>query len=84
MLNQNPYHPLSPPDDPTLFYGRQNAIAFLRQHFVGADNHAILVILGRIGMGKTSLLLYLRKHYLDIEQEIPEFTAYNDECFAII
>lgn len=56
MHNQNPYHPLSPPDDPTLFYGRQDAIAFLRQNLVGAYHREMLVILGRMGMGKTSLL----------------------------
>lgn len=51
-----PYHPLSPPDDPTLFFGREDAIAFLRQHLVGGNNTEILVILGRTGIGKTSLL----------------------------
>ena len=56
MLEQNPYHPLSPPDDPTLFYGRQQAAAFLRQHLVGAHNRELIVISGRIGMGKTALL----------------------------
>lgn len=53
---QNPYHPLSPPDDPTLFFGRQDSIALLRQHLVGAHNTTAIVILGRRGMGKTALL----------------------------
>jgi hypothetical protein len=56
MINTNPYHPLSPPDDPSLFYGRQEAISFLRQHLVGIQHEQALVILGRAGMGKTALL----------------------------
>ncbi len=56
MLTQNPYHPLAPPDDPTLFFGREDAVAFLRQHLVGAPNTQMLVLLGRQGIGKTSLL----------------------------
>ena len=56
MLRNNPYHPLEPPDDPTLFYDRHDAIAFLRQHLVGGHNKEMIVVLGRIGMGKTSLL----------------------------
>lgn len=58
-MSQNPFHPLAPPDDPSLFYGRANAIAFLRQRLVGANNQELIVILGRLGMGKTSLLLQI-------------------------
>jgi len=56
MFERNPYHPLLPPDDPTLFYGHQEAVAFLRRHMVGAVNKDILILFGRLGMGKTSLL----------------------------
>ncbi|MFP4321620.1 MAG: AAA family ATPase [Anaerolineales bacterium] len=56
MLNHNPYHPLAPPDDPTLFFGRADAVAFLRQRLVGAPNTQMLILLGRHGIGKTSLL----------------------------
>lgn len=59
MPENNPYHPLSPPQDPTLFFGRENAIAFLRQHLVGAHNQEMLVILGRNGIGKSSLLQHV-------------------------
>jgi len=45
-----------PPDDPTLFYGRQDAQAFLRQNLVGADNQHLIIVLGRSGIGKTALL----------------------------
>src|SRR5688572_31057612 len=56
MLDQNPYHPLTPPDNPIHFYGREDAIAFIRQHLVGANNQAAMLVMGRQGMGKTSLL----------------------------
>lgn len=59
MPDTIPYHPLSPPDDPTLFYGREDVIAFLRQHLVGGNNTEILVILGRTGIGKTSVLMHV-------------------------
>lgn len=55
----NPYHPLTPPDDPTLFFGRQDAVAFLRQRFVGGNNLDLAVIIGRRGMGKTALLHHI-------------------------
>ncbi|MBZ0309447.1 MAG: ATP-binding protein, partial [Anaerolineae bacterium] len=59
MPDTIPYHPLSPPDDPTLFFGREDVIAFLRQHLVGANNTEVLVILGRAGIGKTSVLQHV-------------------------
>ncbi len=59
MPDTIPYHPLSPPDDPTLFFGREDVIAFLRQHLVGANNTEVLVILGRAGIGKTSVLQHI-------------------------
>lgn len=75
MPDTIPYHPLSPPDDPTLFFGREDVIAFLRQHLVGANNTEMLVILGRTGIGKTSVLQHIpyivderyQPVYMDVE-----------------
>lgn len=71
MNEFNPYHPLSPPDDPTLFFGRQEAIAFLRRWLVGGHNHEAIVLLGRIGMGKTALLHQVA--YIVDERYIPVY-----------
>lgn len=76
MLRDNPYHPLESPDDPTLFYNRQDAIAFLRQHLVGAHNKEMIVVLGRIGMGKTSLLHHAA--YIVDERYQPVYIDAND------
>ncbi|NJL92627.1 MAG: hypothetical protein HC915_02315 [Anaerolineae bacterium] len=59
MLMQNPFHPLAPPDDPTLFFGRREALAFLRQHLVGAHNTHAMLIFGRLGMAKR--LCYIKR-----------------------
>lgn len=55
-MTNNPYNPLRPTADPTLFYGRQDAIAFLTLHLSGRMLDKAMVILGQHGMGKSSLL----------------------------
>jgi hypothetical protein len=53
---ENPYNPLQPVGDPTLFVGREDALAFLQLHLAGRITRNALVILGQYGMGKSSLL----------------------------
>lgn len=55
-MSENPYNPLRPVADPTYFYGRQDALAFLTLHLSGRRTHKALVILGQRGIGKSSLL----------------------------
>lgn len=55
-MSENPYNPLQPTPDPTLFYGREDAIAFLQLHLSGRVTQRALVILGPYGIGKSSLL----------------------------
>lgn len=53
---ENPYNPLQPIADPTLFVGREDALAFLQLHLAGRITRHALVVLGQYGMGKSSLL----------------------------
>lgn len=55
-MSENPYNPLRPVTDPMLFYGRQDAVAFLTFNLSGRRTHKALVILGQRGIGKSSLL----------------------------
>lgn len=55
----NPYDPLQPAADPAQFYGREEVFAFFRQHFVGGEHDQALVLFGRRGLGKSSLLYLL-------------------------
>ncbi len=55
-MGENPYNPLQPIGDPTLFVGRENALAFLQLHLAGRITRHALVILGQYGIGKSSLL----------------------------
>ncbi len=56
---ENPYNPLQPVTDPTLFCGREDALAFLQLHLSGRVTNHALVILGQQGIGKTSLLTHV-------------------------
>ena len=49
----NPYNPLEPA---AYFFGRDDVFAFFRQHFVGTPHDHALVLTGRRGLGKTSVL----------------------------
>ena len=60
----NPYNPLQPADDPVYFYGREDAFAFFRQRLVGTAHERALVLIGRRGLGKSSLLRQL-PHQID-------------------
>ncbi len=60
----NPYNPLQPVDDPALFFGREDVFAFFRQQYVGtAHDHAVALI-GRRGLGKSSVL-----HQLQLDEQ---------------
>ncbi|HVO72343.1 MAG TPA: hypothetical protein VMT24_19980 [Aggregatilineaceae bacterium] len=61
VLIPTPYNPLVPVDDPTRFYGHEEVFAFFRQHLVGSALAHALVLIGRRGLGKSSVLLQL--HY---------------------
>jgi energy-coupling factor transporter ATP-binding protein EcfA2 len=87
MAEQNPYHPHLPPDDPTLFYGRQDAAAFLRQRLVGAHNRNIILILGRLGMGKTALLHHVDyivdERYATVYLNVAEINLQSGSAFIL-
>lgn len=53
---ENPYNPFHPIVDPIMFYGREDAIAFLQLHLSGRVTKRALLILGASGIGKSSLL----------------------------
>ncbi len=55
-MDTNPYNPLRPVLDPTLFYGREDALRFLTLHLSGRRTPRALVVLGTHGIGKSSLL----------------------------
>lgn len=61
-MNINPYNPLEPTTDATLFFGRKDAIAFFQRHLAGAVYEKALVLLGQRGMGKSSLLSQIPLH----------------------
>lgn len=58
-MSENPYNPLQPVSDPTHFFGRDQALAFLKLNLSGRVNDKALVIMGQRGIGKSSLLSYL-------------------------
>ncbi|MBN1200526.1 MAG: ATP-binding protein [Anaerolineae bacterium] len=60
----NPYNPLQPVADPEYFFGREDAFTFFWQHLVGAPHDRALVLIGRRGLGKSSILAQLR-HRVD-------------------
>lgn len=60
----NPYNPLEPVENPAWFFGREDAFAFFRQRLVGIPLQHALVLIGRRGLGKSSLLRQLQ-HHLD-------------------
>ena len=55
----NPYDPLHPTDNPAYFYGRDEVFAFFRQNLVGVPHDRALVLSGRRGLGKSSVLRQL-------------------------
>jgi AAA+ ATPase superfamily predicted ATPase len=87
MAEQNPYHPHLPPDDPSLFYGRQDAAAFLRQRLVGAHNRHIILILGRLGIGKTALLHHVDyivdERYASVYLNVAEIDLRSTSAFIL-
>jgi ABC-type arginine transport system ATPase subunit len=58
-VTPNPYNPLQPTENPTCFFGREEAFAFFRQNLVGTPHDHALVLTGRRGLGKSSLLRQL-------------------------
>jgi hypothetical protein len=56
----NPYDPLFPVENPAWFFGRAEVFAFFRQHFVGTPLDHALVLIGRRGLGKSTVLRQLR------------------------
>ncbi len=69
-MTENPYNPLKPTTDPTVFYGRKDAFSFFQRHLAGATNESALVIIGQRGIGKSSLLsqipLHIDERYVSI------------------
>jgi hypothetical protein len=70
-MNENPYNPLEPTKDPTHFFGRQDALAFLQLQLVSTVNPKALVILGQRGIGKSSLLAQVP---LQVDERYPTVT----------
>ncbi len=63
-----PYDPLQPTTNAAYFFGREDVFAFFRQHFVGTAHDHALVLIGRRGLGKSSVLHQLHtqldEHYV--------------------
>lgn len=55
-MDTNPYNPLKPVLDPTMFYGQDDALRFLTLNLSGRRTPRALVVLGTRGIGKSSLL----------------------------
>ncbi len=60
----NPYNPLQPVLNPEWFVGREDVFAFFRQHFVGTAHDHALALIGRRGLGKSSVL-----HQLQLDEQ---------------
>jgi hypothetical protein len=60
MTIPNPYNPLQPVDDPALFFGRADVFAFFRQQYVGTAHDHAVVLIGRRGLGKSTVLRQLQ------------------------
>lgn len=60
--NRNPYDPGQPITDPALFFGREEAFAFVRRAIAGGRSPQGAVIIGGRGMGKSSVLFQLAAH----------------------
>ncbi len=72
-LDPNPYDPSTPLLDPSRFYGREAIFAFIRQQLYAERRARAVALIGRRGIGKTSILLQLPQH-LDART----LTAYID------
>ncbi|MBN1679822.1 MAG: AAA family ATPase [Anaerolineae bacterium] len=55
-LIPNPYNPLQPPQAAEHFFGREAVFTFFRQNLVGTPHQHALVLIGRRGIGKSSVL----------------------------
>ena len=55
----NPFQPQQPISSPELFFGREGAVAFIRERLVTGNNPRAVAILGSHRIGKTSLLFQL-------------------------
>src|SRR5579859_6419155 len=69
----NPYDPTAPMADPARFYGREDIFAFIRQQLYAERRARAVALIGRRGVGKTSILFQLPQH-LDART----LTAYID------
>jgi len=70
---RNPYDPQRPAVDPSMFFGRDDVFAFIRQRLVTGRRAQTIAIIGQRGMGKTSVLLQIANQ---IESRF--MTAYID------
>ncbi len=66
----NPYIAGSPVKDASMFFGREDVYAWLRQHLQGAYQDNIIVLYGERRSGKTSIL-YQMKNGLGDDRYIP-------------
>lgn len=55
----NPYNPLNPTEHPAYFVNRAETFTFFRQNLAGAAYGRALALIGRRGLGKTSVLYQL-------------------------
>jgi hypothetical protein len=56
----NPYIAGSPVKDATMFFGREDVYAWLRQHLRGAYQHNAIILYGERRSGKTSVLYQMK------------------------
>lgn len=70
----NPYNRL-PVNDRDMLFGRSRELARVQEMLVGGD--ALICLRGQKRIGKTSLLLHLRDHYLAPHQYVPIFIDFQ-------
>lgn len=85
-MDTNPYNPLKPVLDPTLFVGRDDALRFLTLHLSGRRTPRALVVLGTHGIGKSSLLgrvpLVVDERYPSVKVDAASIEMDNPVAFV--
>lgn len=85
-MDTNPYNPLKPVLDPTLFFGRDDALRFLTLNLSGRRTPRALVVLGTHGIGKSSLLgrvpLVVDERYPSVKVDASSIEMDNPVAFV--
>lgn len=83
----NPYDPLSPTEHPAYFVDREDTFAFFRQNLTSAARRHGLALIGRRGLGKTSVLYQLAgqldERYVVCLVSLATTTLTDEEAFIV-